>query len=121
MNFGLGCVCTDDSMDPREVSELVEEMGLFDSLFFGEHTHIPASRTSPFPGGELPRDHCRAFDPFVALTAFGCPSMVSLAFAISAAVVLFVSVLWGVPLAGAVHVGNLKLPIRVCHPPELAA
>jgi probable F420-dependent oxidoreductase len=69
MNFGLGCVCTDESMDPREVAGLVEEMGLFDSLFFGEHTHIPASRTSPFPGGELPRDHCRAFDPFVALTA----------------------------------------------------
>ncbi len=69
MNFGLGCVCTDESMDPREVARLVEEMEIFDSLFFGEHTHIPASRTSPFPGGELPRDHTRSFDPFVALGA----------------------------------------------------
>ncbi len=69
MNLGLSGVCTDESMDPRELARIAEESGLFDSLFFGEHTHIPASRTSPFPGGELPRDHCRALDPFVALAA----------------------------------------------------
>jgi probable F420-dependent oxidoreductase len=69
MNFGLSGVCTDESMDPRALARIAEETGLFDSLLFGEHTHIPASRVSPFPGGELPRDHCRALDPFVALAA----------------------------------------------------
>jgi hypothetical protein len=30
-----------------------------ESLFFAEHTHIPASRETPYPGGgELPRKYC---------------------------------------------------------------
>ena len=72
MEFGLSGVCTDESIDPGALARIAEESGLFDSLFFGEHTHIPASRLSPFPDGELPRDHCRALDPFVALTAAAC-------------------------------------------------
>ena len=47
----------------------VEARG-FDSLFFPEHTHIPASRESPWLGGrELPRKYAHTFDPFVALGA----------------------------------------------------
>jgi probable F420-dependent oxidoreductase len=39
-------------------------------VWFPEHTHIPASRKSPWPGGgELPRDYWSAYDPFVALMA----------------------------------------------------
>ena len=72
MEFGLSGVCTDESLDPRDLGRITEESGLFDSLFFGEHTHIPASRKSPFPDGELPRDHHRTLDPFVALTAVAC-------------------------------------------------
>ena len=72
MEFGLSGACTDESMDPRSLARITEESGLFDSLFFGEHTHIPASRETPFPDGELPRDHCRTMDPFVALTAAAC-------------------------------------------------
>jgi len=72
MKFGLSGVCTDESMDPGSLARIAEQSGLFDSLLFGEHTHIPASRTTPFPDGELPRDHCRAMDPFVALTAAAC-------------------------------------------------
>jgi probable F420-dependent oxidoreductase len=35
-----------------------------------EHTHIPSSRRSRWPGGdELPRDYWHAYDPFIALTA----------------------------------------------------
>ena len=38
-------------------------------MFFPEHTHIPASRATPYPaGGELPREYSRLFDPFVAAT-----------------------------------------------------
>ena len=34
-----------------------------------EHTHIPVSRQSPFPGGgELPRRYAHTHDPFVALS-----------------------------------------------------
>jgi len=69
VEFGLCGLCTDESLGPAELAGLTEECGLFDSLWFGEHTHIPASRESPFPDGELPRDHHRTLDPFVALTA----------------------------------------------------
>jgi probable F420-dependent oxidoreductase len=72
MEFGLSAVCTDESLDPGTLARITEESGLFDSLFFGEHTHIPASRESPFPDGELPRDHHRTLDPFIALTAAAC-------------------------------------------------
>ena len=48
---------------------MVEDHG-HESLFFAEHTHIPASRESTYPGGgELPRKYSHCYDPFVALTA----------------------------------------------------
>jgi probable F420-dependent oxidoreductase len=72
VKFGLAALCTDESLDPMTLGRTTEESGLFDSLFYGEHTHIPASRDSPFPDGELPRDHHRTLDPFVALTATAC-------------------------------------------------
>jgi probable F420-dependent oxidoreductase len=51
------------------MARLVEEHG-HDSLFFAEHTHIPASRETPWPGGaELPRKYSHTYDLFVALTA----------------------------------------------------
>jgi probable F420-dependent oxidoreductase len=38
-------------------------------LFLCEHTHIPASRRSPYPGGgELPKRYFHTHDPFVALS-----------------------------------------------------
>ena len=50
-----------------ELARAVEERGL-DSIFFNEHSHIPVSRETPFPGGgELPRQYLHVLDPFVAL------------------------------------------------------
>src|SRR6516225_97513 len=52
------------------VSELAHELEVrgFDSLFVCEHTHIPVSRRTPFPGGgELPKRYSHTHDPFVAL------------------------------------------------------
>jgi probable F420-dependent oxidoreductase len=50
-----------------ELARALEDRG-FDSLFLPEHTHIPASRKSPFPGGgELPKRYSHTHDPFVAL------------------------------------------------------
>jgi alkanesulfonate monooxygenase SsuD/methylene tetrahydromethanopterin reductase-like flavin-dependent oxidoreductase (luciferase family) len=52
--FGITTFPTDYAISPIELAEAVEERR-FDSLFFNEHTHIPVSRRSPFPGGgELP-------------------------------------------------------------------
>lgn len=59
---------TDEAMAPGDLARAAEERG-FDSLWFPEHTHIPASRRSPWPGGsELPREYSRTYDPFVALS-----------------------------------------------------
>ena len=67
--FGISTFPTDYSIQPASLAQAVEERG-FDSLFFPEHTHIPASRTTPFPGGgELPKQYWHAHDPFVALSA----------------------------------------------------
>jgi probable F420-dependent oxidoreductase len=46
----------------------LEQRG-FESLFVCEHTHIPVSRRTPFPGGgELPKRYKHTHDPFVALS-----------------------------------------------------
>jgi probable F420-dependent oxidoreductase len=69
MKFGIAVFPTDDAADPATIARLVEERA-FESLFFPEHTHIPASRMTPYPGGgELPRAYSHTLDPFVALTA----------------------------------------------------
>jgi probable F420-dependent oxidoreductase len=60
---------TEYSIPPDELGRALEERG-FESVWFPEHTHIPASRRSPWPGGgELPREYWSAYDPFVALMA----------------------------------------------------
>jgi probable F420-dependent oxidoreductase len=69
MEFGIGYFPTHDAVGPGAVARLVEEHG-HESLFFAEHTHIPASRQTPTPGGgELPRKYSHTYDLFVALTA----------------------------------------------------
>lgn len=69
MQFGLTMFPTHDAIDPMTLGRAAEQRG-FESLFFPEHTHIPISRGSPYPGGgELPRRYAHTYDPFVALTA----------------------------------------------------
>lgn len=69
MKFGISTFVTDEGIRPDVLGEAVEERG-FDSLFLAEHSHIPVSRRTPYPGGgELPREYYRTLDPFVALTA----------------------------------------------------
>jgi probable F420-dependent oxidoreductase len=68
MEFGIGYFPTHDAVSPGDFARLIEERG-HESLFFAEHTHIPASRESPYPGGaELPRKYIHTYDLFVALT-----------------------------------------------------
>ncbi len=67
MEFGLAIFPTQDTPAPAEIARLAEDRG-FESLWFPEHTHIPASRETPYPaGGELPPEYSRTFDLFVAL------------------------------------------------------
>ena len=69
MEFGIGYFPTHDAVGPGEIARLAEERG-HESLFFAEHTHIPASRDSEYPGGgSLPRKYVHTYDLFVALTA----------------------------------------------------
>jgi probable F420-dependent oxidoreductase len=69
MNFGIGYFPTHDGLGPDQIAKLVEQRG-FESLFFAEHTHIPASRETPYPGGgPLPRKYAHTYDLFVASTA----------------------------------------------------
>jgi probable F420-dependent oxidoreductase len=69
MDTGVAIFPTHDAIAPADMARLAEERG-HESLFFPEHTHIPADRQSPWPGGpELPRKYAHTFDLFVAATA----------------------------------------------------
>ncbi|MDG1839376.1 MAG: LLM class F420-dependent oxidoreductase [Dehalococcoidia bacterium] len=69
MKFGVSMFMTDYALYPDVLAKEAEARG-FESLWFPEHTHIPASRKSPYPGGgELPQQYYHSLDPFVALTA----------------------------------------------------
>ena len=68
MRVGAFYFPTDYGINVAELARALEDRG-FDSLFLPEHTHIPASRKSPFPGGgELPKRYSHTHDPFVALS-----------------------------------------------------
>src|SRR5688572_6232722 len=67
MHLGIVMFPTDYAIRPDDLARAVEERG-FESLWFPEHTHIPASRKSPWPGGpSLPREYWHTYDLFVAL------------------------------------------------------
>lgn len=69
MDIGVAVFATPETVPPGPLARLVEDRG-FESLFFPEHTHIPADRRTPYPaGGELPRKYSHTYDLFVALTA----------------------------------------------------
>src|SRR5580658_7054793 len=69
MDFGVMMFPTEYSIGPSELARIVEQRG-YESLFFPEHTHIPASRRTPYPaGGELPQEYWHTLDPFAALSA----------------------------------------------------
>jgi probable F420-dependent oxidoreductase len=69
MELGLAILLTDYSIQPAALGASAEERG-FESLFLAEHTHIPVSRETPYPGGtELPREYSHTIDPFVGLAA----------------------------------------------------
>jgi probable F420-dependent oxidoreductase len=69
MKFGISTFVNDDTIDTVSLARAIEERG-FHALAVAEHTHIPASRQSPYPmGGDLPKIYYRTLDPFVTLAA----------------------------------------------------
>jgi probable F420-dependent oxidoreductase len=69
MKFGVAIFPTREVQPPAEIARMAEDRG-FECLLFPEHTHIPAGRATPAPGGgELPAYYSRTYDPFVALAA----------------------------------------------------
>src|ERR1700681_688800 len=69
VHIGVLSNSADWSVDAAAQARTVEAAGL-ESLHFGEHSHIPASRETPYPGGDgkLPAGYERTLDLFVVLT-----------------------------------------------------
>ena len=69
MHIGITMFSTDYAIAPHELAREAEARG-FESLWLPEHTHIPASRKTPYPGGgELPQEYWHTLDPFGSLCA----------------------------------------------------
>ncbi|HUE38907.1 MAG TPA: LLM class F420-dependent oxidoreductase, partial [Candidatus Binatia bacterium] len=64
MHYAVMSFQTDFTMRPDDLAREVEARG-FESLWFPDHSHIPASRRTPHPQGiELPKDYWHILDPF---------------------------------------------------------
>ena len=69
MQYGITTFPTDYSIPVTELARAAEERRL-ESLWVAEHSHIPVSRKSPWPGGgDLPKMYYDVMDPFVVLAA----------------------------------------------------
>jgi probable F420-dependent oxidoreductase len=67
MHYGIVMFATDYAIRVDDLARAAEQRG-FESLWLPEHTHIPTSRRSPWPGGSvLPKEYWHTHDPFVAL------------------------------------------------------
>lgn len=72
MHLGFSTMNTPQDPDPRELARMLEAAG-FESLWTGEHSHIPRCRTTPYPGGgELPEPYLCMRDLYVSLMAAAC-------------------------------------------------
>jgi probable F420-dependent oxidoreductase len=68
VKFGVAIFPTDYAISMSELAPAAEELG-FESLWVAEHSHIPVSRESKWPGGaDLPQQYWHTLDPFIALT-----------------------------------------------------
>ena len=67
MLFGIQMFPTHYAIRPDALAREAEARG-FESLWLPEHTHIPVSRRSAWPGGSvLPKEYSHTYDLFVAL------------------------------------------------------
>lgn len=67
MYLGFSSMNTINDPNPALLAKTLEEAG-FESLWYGEHSHIPMSRKTPYPaGGELPEPYKEMMDPYISL------------------------------------------------------
>jgi probable F420-dependent oxidoreductase len=67
MRVGFSSMNTPADLAPDLLARELDARG-YDSLWIGEHTHIPVSRLTPYPaGGELPAPYRTMMDPFLGL------------------------------------------------------
>ena len=68
MDIGIFFFPTEYSIQLTELAVELEQRG-FESLMVCEHSHIPATRKTEWPGGsELPKEYYHTYDPFIALS-----------------------------------------------------
>ena len=69
MHLAFSSMNTLNDPPPPELAQALEQRG-FESLWYGEHSHIPTSRRTPYPpGGEMPDPYKLMMDPYVSLMA----------------------------------------------------
>lgn len=67
MHLGFSSMNNPNDPPPAELARTLEQAG-FESLWYGEHSHIPCARTTPYPpGGEMPEPYKRMMDPYLSL------------------------------------------------------
>jgi len=71
MKIGYTTMNTPADIAPRVLGPMLEDAG-FDSIWIGEHSHIPVARATPYPtGGDMPWQYTTMMDPFISLTQIG--------------------------------------------------
>ena len=67
MHLAFSSMNTPSDPHPAELARALEDRG-FESLWYGEHSHIPCSRATPYPpGGEMPAPYRNMMDPYLSL------------------------------------------------------
>ncbi|MEH6604668.1 MAG: LLM class F420-dependent oxidoreductase, partial [Pseudomonadales bacterium] len=69
MYLGFNSMNNPDDPSPRVLAKTLEDHG-FESLWYGEHSHIPVSGKTPYPaGGVMPDPYKKMMDPYLSLMA----------------------------------------------------
>jgi probable F420-dependent oxidoreductase len=67
MFLGFNSMNTVQDPAPDLLARRLEDAG-FESLWYGEHSHIPMCLSTPYPvGGELPEPYKKMMDPYISL------------------------------------------------------
>ncbi len=71
MHLGFSSMNTLKDPNPATLAKVLEDAG-FESLWYGEHSHIPMCRSTAYPpGGDLPEPYKEMMDPYISLMAAG--------------------------------------------------
>ena len=69
MHLGFSSMNGVQDPAPELLAKTLEEAG-FESLWYGEHSHIPRAQKTPYPpGGEMPDPYKEMMDPYISLMA----------------------------------------------------